>query len=220
MATKLLIAGASNSGKTTLLSSLKDVLVISHDGKNYPFPQPHVNVPTFASAAEFIQLITDKVKAYKAKFGALPATVVIDSVSKVFDTILDNCNQKHTGFKIYNEMSREINEFTSFTQNKLVAAGMNVVIISHAIWDPDTAQYNLVGKGDFSKRGGYLAETDHSIFIETKNGKRIIHHRSTKFPARTTMSELPDSQTVETYNLQEHIDALNKLQDTVSDYAL
>lgn len=73
---------------------------------------------------------------------------------------------------------------------------------------------------DFSKRGGFLSETDNSIFIETKNNKRIVHHRSTKFPARTVMSELPDSQPVEDYDLQAHIDALSTLSDSVEDFVL
>ena len=32
---KLLITGLSNSGKTTLLKTLKDVLVVSRDGKPF-----------------------------------------------------------------------------------------------------------------------------------------------------------------------------------------
>ena len=154
-AVKLLISGESNSGKTTLLKSLDPTttLVISHDGKNFPFPIPHVNVETFETGGEFAQIITDKITAFHAKLGHYPNTVVIDSVSKVFDTLMDSMNTKFTGFKIYSELNREIHIITDYIQNTLIASEMNVVLLSHAIYDADTTSYNLVGKGDFQKRG-------------------------------------------------------------------
>jgi hypothetical protein len=72
----------------------------------------------------------------------------------------------------------------------------------------------------FSKRGGFLAEVDQAIFIEVKNNKRILHFRSTKFPARTLTDELPDSLPVEDFNLQNHIELLNNKSTFVDDFAL
>ena len=220
MAVKLLISGMSNSGKTTLTNTLTDCLVVSHDGKNYPFAKPHTNVASFASTGELITLINEKMEAYNTKFKTYPTTVVFDSVSKIFDTLLDSCNIKHTGFKIYSELNREIHEFTDYVQNVLISAGINVVLISHALYDPETSIYTLVGKGDFQKRGGFLAETDNAVFLETKNNKRIVHHRSTKFPARTTLPEIPDYQNVEDYDLQGHIDLLAEIHNQVDSYEL
>lgn len=65
-----------------------------------------------------------------------------------------------------------------------------------------------------------LSETDNAIFIETKNGKRIIHNRSIKFPARSTIADLPDSVLVDDYNLNDHIKALSALEDEVADFIL
>ena len=87
MAVKLLIAGLSNSGKTTLLKSLKKAYVLSHDGKKFPFPIPHTNVPTFDGVSQLTGLMTTKIQAYQDSFGDLPDTVVIDTASKIFDTI-------------------------------------------------------------------------------------------------------------------------------------
>src|SRR5512147_2619669 len=101
MAIKLLIAAESNSGKTTLTKTLEDSLVISHDGKKYPFAIPHVMVDTFDTVENLIALINEKIVAYKERFKEYPKTIVFDSVSKIFDTILDNCNTKYTGFAIY-----------------------------------------------------------------------------------------------------------------------
>ena len=97
---------------------------------------------------------------------------------------------------------------------------MNVIIISHAIWDQDTAKYNLVGKGDFAKRGGFLAEVDYAIFLETKSNKRMLHFRSTKFPARTLCEDDPDTLNVDDFNLQAYVDKLAAIQDSIDDYAL
>jgi hypothetical protein len=220
MGVKLLISGVSNSGKTTLTNSLEDVLVIYHDGKKYPFPKPHTNIDKFANAEEFNNIITAKVKSYKEKFGALPKTVVIDSVSKVFDTIYDACNERYTGFAVYSNLNKELHIFVDFIESALISNGINIVIISHAIYDADTTSYTLVSKGDFQKRGSFLAETDNAIFLETKANKRIVHHRSAKFPARSMLAALPDNQPVEEYNLQEHIDMLTKTKDLVADFII
>lgn len=219
-AVKLLVAGQSNSGKTTLLKTLEDAYVLSHDGKKFPFPIPHTNVPTFDSVAQLTDLMTTKIQAYQDTKGELPKTVVVDTVSKIFDTIYDNCNKKYTGFKIYSEIDLEIKAFTDYIQNMLVENGMNVVLLSHAIYEADTASYNLVGKGSFSKRGGFLAEVDYSSFLELKNNKRYIHHRSTKFPARTLLESAPDSSLVDEFNLQEYINQIAEINSAVETYEL
>jgi hypothetical protein len=220
MSIKLLIAAESNAGKTTLTKDLQNALVVSHDGKKYPYPVPHVMVETFQSVDELIKLINDKIVAYKEKFNTYPKTIVFDSVSKIFDTILDTCNTKHTGFKIYSELDREIHELTEYIQNTLIASDMNVVLISHALYDAETTKYNLIGKGSFQKRGGFLAEVDQALFIETKNSKRILHFRSTKFPARTLRAEDPDSIAVDEFNLQDYLSALYDEQSNVDEFAL
>lgn len=219
-AVKLLIAGLSNSGKTTSLKSLNNAYVLSHDGKKFPFPIPHTNVPTFDSVAQLTDLMTTKIQAYQDAKGELPQTVVVDTVSKIFDTIYDNCNKKFTGFKIYSEIDLEIKAFTDYIQNVLVENGMNVVLLSHALYDADTATYNLVGKGSFSKRGGFLSEVDYSSFLELRNNKRYIHHRSTKFPARTLLESAPDSQLVEEFDLQAYIDAIAEINSAVENFEL
>lgn len=151
MSIKLLIAAESNTGKTTLTKNLKDALVVSHDGKQFPYPIPHVMIETFQSSAELIATVNEKIIAYKNKFDTYPKTVVFDSVSKIFDTLMDVCNAKHTGFKVYSELNREIHEFTDYVQNTLIASDINVILISHAIYDGETGRYNLIGKGKITR---------------------------------------------------------------------
>jgi hypothetical protein len=219
-AVKLLIAAESNSGKTTLTKSLENALVVSYDGKKFPFRVPHVNVEGFDTVEDLINLIGEKVEAYNEKFGHYPSTIVFDSVSKIFDTVMDNCNTKYKGFQIYTELNKEVHALTDYIQNVLIASDINVILISHAIYDPETSRYNLIGKGDFQKRGGFVAETDEAIFIEVKNNKRIVHFRSTKFPARTLQEDLPDSIAVEEFNLGQHIALLEGNQQDADEFAL
>lgn len=220
MSIKLLISGLSGSGKTSLTKDLEDALVIYHDGKSFPFPVPHATVRDFDSVDNFLELVTEKIEAYNEKVGNYPKTIVFDSVSKIFDTISDNCNRKYNGFEIYTQLNKEINLFTSFIEDSLVASDINVVLISHALYDADTSRYTLVASGAFAKRGGFYAEVDEAIFLETKSNKRILHHRSTKFPARTLHEELPDSVGVEDFNLQECITALSDAQQSVDEFEL
>lgn len=220
MAVKLLISGLAGSGKTTLLNSLEDVLVISHDGKSFDLPKPHAYVKTFANVDELINITVDKVKAYNEKFGKYPKTIVFDSVSKIFDTISNNCNAKFTGFVIYSELNKEINKFNTFLENDIAAEGVNLVILSHAIYDGDAEAFKLVAQGKFADRGGYFAEVNESIFIVAKGNKRSIYLRSTKYPARTLQDSFPESVDSTEFSLQEHIETLRKISDTAQDYAL
>lgn len=73
---------------------------------------------------------------------------------------------------------------------------------------------------DFQKRGGFLSEVDQASFIEIRNGKRYIHHRSTKFPARTTISELPDNQLLDEYDIKAHIELLEHISNDVSEFEI
>lgn len=220
MASKILISALANKGKTTLLKTLEDVFVVAHDGKKYPFPQPHTNVDTFDSIQELIALVNSKLGMYKEKYSELPKTIVFDSVSKIFDTIASNCQRKYKGFEIWKYVNEEITSFTSYIENVLIPNGLNVVIVSHAVWNADTASYELVAQGQFAKRGAFLAEVDNAVFIDVKNNKRTVYHRSAKLPARSTLSTdiLPDDQPVEEYSLQDHINKLNAIGNTVAEF--
>jgi hypothetical protein len=220
MAVKLLIAGESNAGKTTLTKGLEKSLVISHDGKRYPYKNPHASISNFSTSDELTSFVTEKIEAYNAKLGEYPSTVVFDSVSRIFDTLYDACNQKYTGFSIYSNLDREIKAFTNYIEDTLIASGIDVVILSHAIYDSETSKYNLVGKGSFAKIGSFLSVVDESIFIETKSSKRILHFRSTKFPARTLQEENPDSMPVDDFNLGTYVSHLREVNSAVNEFEL
>lgn len=220
MAVKLLISSLANCGKTTLLQSLEDVYVVAHDGKQYPFAQPHTNIDSFQSVSSLIDTVNSKLALYKEKVGNLPTTVVFDSVSKIFESIADNCGRMYKGFEIWKNVNSEVAEFNRYIEGVLLPHGINVVIVSHAVWNADTVSYELVAQGSFAKKGGWLSEVDNSIFIEIKNSKRIIHHRSPKFAARSTLSTIPDNQPAEEYNLQTHINLLTASKNNAEAFTL
>ena len=67
---------------------------------------------------------------------------------------------------------------------------------------------------------GFVAEVDYSSFLEAKNNKRYIHHRSTKYPARTLLETAPDSQLVEDFDLQEYINQIADINSSVETFEL
>ena len=72
MPAKILITGMPNTGKTTLLKSLKNALVFARDGKPFSLELPHVNVTEYTNMNNFLALVSDKLEAYNKKFETYP----------------------------------------------------------------------------------------------------------------------------------------------------
>lgn len=239
-ATRLLISGKANTGKTYLLKNLPadDSFVVAIDEKDFPFPIPHTNIYGFDDMESFFngqvvqnsdgtttvyEGVYDKLEKFQTKYGKLPSILVIDSVSRVFLTAYDNLNEKfaNDNFKLYAALDREIKvlrkHLIEFQNN-----GINTVIISHALYDEKTGVYSMVDKGSFGKAGGFLGTVDHAVFVEVKGNKRTIHHRNPSFASRTTLSEdvLPDKMPVDEYDLAGHIELINSTQTEIADYTL
>ena len=218
---KLLISSLPNIGKTSLLKSLTDVLVIARDGKKYPFEQPHVNVPDFTSADELIDLITAKVEAYEDKMGCLPKTIAIDSISKILLDIEGYTLEQVKSFP-YGKVNTEIKKVVDFIERDM-APEFNIILVSHALYSEDVSGYALVNAGgSWGKKGGILSEVDEAIFIELKGKKRTVHFRNSKMCSRTTMStdDLPATMDSEDFNLQQHIENLQSKQGKAEKWSL
>jgi hypothetical protein len=220
MAVKLLISGLSNTGKTTLTKDLQNALVINHDGKDYSLPIPHATIKEFSLASDMVTFITDKIEAYNNKFGDYPETIVIDSASRVFNSLYDACIGKYSGFDVYTTLDKEIKEFINFLELSLLESDINLVIISHAIFDDKTNRFIQVGKGNFSKTGGFTSIVDEAIFIDVNGTKRTIYYREPKYSARTFIDELPDKCKASEFNLQNHLDLLTKSSNSAAEYEL
>jgi hypothetical protein len=216
---KLLVTSLPAVGKTTLLQSLEDVLVIARDGKQYPFPQAHVNVPDFNDAEQLIELVVDKVNAYEDKMGEQPKIIAFDSISKIFLDVEAYVLEQVKSFP-YGKVNTEIQKIVNFIERDVVP-NFDVVLVSHAMYNEEVNGYQLVNAGgSFGKKGGILSEVDEGVFLELKGKNRYVHYRNPKMCARTTVADLPDSVPLEDFNLQEHVELLRTKQGEAKEWSL
>jgi len=232
---KLLCTGLSNSGKTNALKSLdpKTTFVVSIDGKTFPFGIPHSNFAGFPNIAGFlygyndeegnhVDGIVDKMQKFKEATGEYPKNVVVDTVSRVFQIIADNCQRQFKGFEIHSNISKEIAEFNSFLENELVASGINVISTTHVTINPDTGMYEDASSGAYKKSGGAISVHDNVVFFRIKNKKYEVVHRSPGLPCRTLLPEdvLPSTQPADEYSLADHIKLLESTNSEVEKFSL
>ena len=205
---KILIAGLPNTGKTTLLKSLKNAFVISRDGKPFSLPMPHVNVPEYQKIDDLLDLVQDKLTAYEEKFKSLPDTICFDSVSRIFTDIEASCSKRFHGYDVWSNVNKEINTFLD-ALNSMQESGFNLVLIAHAVWDADAKKFIETCKGSFAKTGGFLSVVDYAINIDIVGNKRIVTHRGTNL-SRTLISDMPDKESADNFNLQTYLDKIKE----------
>ena len=199
------VVATENSGKTTLISKMTDALVVSTDNKAFRGKVPHFRVSEYAGIDELLNTIGMKLEAYEEKFGKLPNTLVIDSVTHLATNMEKYWNEKATGFNVWSGLGKDILEFNAFLEDRIIPAGINVIFTSHCQYDPDTQKYKINTPGNFGKNGGWLSVTDEAIFIEIKGSKRIVHHRTMKYPCRTLQDTTPDSLDMDEFDINAHI---------------
>ena len=209
MSAKILINGVAGTGKSSLLKSLKDAFVISRDGKAFPFRMPHMLVKEYYGMATIlyggtvsvdgeedleVEGVLAKLERYAEKNGHYPATVAIDSVSKLMQDAIDQANLLYENFDVHSHINKEIAILTTFVQETLVANGVNVVLLNHVMHN-DKKGYVPVGQGKFKDKGGFYSEVDYSLFIEGGKYPKVTHRGAEK-QARTLIEDLPTSQYV------------------------
>lgn len=215
MSVKVLVTGLSNSGKTTLLKTLKDTFVISRDGKPFSLELPHFNVPEYSTVDELLDMVQEKIEAYNDKFKQYPKTIAFDSVSRIFNDIETSCSRRFTGYDVWSNVNKEITLFVEAT-NQLLEAGYNVILIAHAVWDADAGKFIETSKGNFAKTGGFLSTVDYALNIDMVGKKRIVTHRGGSL-SRTLIEDIPDKQSADEFNFQEYVEAIEKRVTTVTE---
>lgn len=217
---KLGIIALENSGKTTTISSIKDALVVSTDNKAFTGKVPHFRYSTYEGLDELLGTISSKIEAYQEKFNKLPRTLVIDSVTHLAVNMEKYWNEKATGFNVWSGLGKDITAFNSYLEDVIIANGINVVFTSHCQFDKDTARYQISAAGQFGKNGSWLSVTDNAVFLEVKGGKRTVHHTNPKFPCRSNLSDIPESQPIEDYDINAHISALESAVEESDSWTL
>lgn len=215
MSAKILITGMPNTGKTTLLKPLQNVLVMARDGKPFSLELPHVNVAEFKNIDEFLNLLDEKLEAYKNKIGSYPDTIAFDSVSRIFTDIETSCSKRFNGYEVWANVNKEINKFLEAI-NMLQENGFNIVLIAHAVWDENAKKYIETCKGSFAKIGGFLSTVDYALNIDIVGNKRMITHRGTSL-SRSLLDDVPDKESANEFNLQTYINKIKAKADVVSE---
>ena len=214
MPAKCLITGTANSGKTTLLKTLKDVLVVSRDGKPFSLELPHFNMPEYKKIDELLDMLQEKLEAYKNKFGEYPKTIAFDSVSRIFTDIETSCSKRFNGYDVWANVNKEINLFLDAI-NQLQEEGFNIVLIAHAVWDENAKKYIETCKGSFAKIGGFLSTVDYAMNIDIVGNKRILTHRGMNL-SRTLLEDMPEKEDATKFNLQNYLDKIKEKSEVVN----
>ena len=218
-ASKLLISGAASSGKTTVISKLEKAFVIVTDNKSFPFKVPHYRYTKFNGIDEFKSTLIEKLKAYKVKYGEKPDTVVIDSVTHLYQEMHVWAKDNYKGFDIFNEMQTAVISLNSLIETLLIGNGVNVVITAHTTFNEGSGSFEIPAMGKFKETGGWLSLVDNATHISTEHNRRVIFNKSLKYPARSTL-DIPDKQTVDEYSIVEHMKLLESASEESDDYSI
>ena len=110
-AIKLLVSAFEASGKSTITSQLEDVLVFNFDHKEYSFKVPHANLKNYNGMSDLIQQMSEKISAYKEKFGHYPKSIVFDTVTQMYSSMQKYNADKYKGFDIHSNNGKETLDF-------------------------------------------------------------------------------------------------------------
>lgn len=220
MAVKFLVSAFEKSGKSTITSQLRNPLVINLDQKEYGFKVPHVNIKEYLGMDALLETIAEKLQTYKDKFGKYPENLIFDTVTQMYSAMQKYNSDKYKGFDVHSKNNQETMAFNQFIEQQLLPAGINVVIVAHTLYDEATSRHIIPATGAFAKAGSWISVVNDSIFVEVKSNKLVVYLKGLKYPARTTLTDLPDSIPVEEYSLQDHLDQLSAKSVEFEDYIL
>lgn len=220
MSTKILVSGYEASGKSTLTSKIKNALVINFDKKEYSFNVPHTNFKNYEGIESVITFINDKIKAYKEKFKEFPKFIVIDTVTQLYAAMTRYNSVKYTGFKIHEQNNIDTLDLNNYIENVLIANGVSVVIVAHTMVDEKSDRHIIPAQGQFAKAGSWLSIVNDSLFIEKSSGKLVVYFTSFKYPARTTLKDLPDKVGINEFDINEYLNKLVNAKNEIEEYIL
>lgn len=219
-AVKLLVSAFESSGKSTITSQLEDVLVFNFDHKEYSFKVPHANLKDYQGMDWLIQQMSEKIGAYKEKFGKYPKNIVFDTVTQMYSSMQKYNADKYKGFDIHTNNNKDTLAFNEFIEAQIIPSGINAIVVAHTTYDEATARFTIPASGAFAKAGSWLSVVNDGIFIEKKANKLVVHTSGLKYPARSTLSDIEQSAEIEKYSLQDHIHKLEAIKLEADEFVL
>lgn len=192
---------------------------MSTDNKAFRGKVAHFRYNYYNGVNDFIRVTEEKMKAYQEKYGELPNTFIVDSVTHLQSNMEKWANDKFTGYNIWSNLGKDILAINDFLED-LIDNGMNVIITAHTQYDADTQRYKISSPGQFGKNGSWLSVLDEALFIEIKGNKRMLHYKTMKFPCRTLQANLPGSINLDDFDINAHIKLLENNIEESADFAL
>ena len=216
---KLLINALESTGKTTLTSNIENAMVVAIDSKPYPYSIPHYEFREFNGVVDFKNILVEKIKAYKEKYGKFPETVVIDTVTKLYELIYIWAESEYKGFAIHNAISSSTLQLNTMLDKLLVDRGINLVVTAHVQFDVNTNRFVVPATGQFAKSGSWMSIVDNASYLFIQGNERWIAHKDLQYPCRSTL-DLKAKDLLNNYDVNEHISQLSKIADKTAGNAL
>ena len=220
MAIKLLVSAFESSGKSTITSQLEDVLVFNFDHKEYSFKVPHANLKNYEGMDYLITQMSEKIKAYKERFGNFPKNIVFDTVTQMYSSMQKFNADKYKGFDVHTNNNKDTLSFNQFIEDTIIPSGINAIVVAHTAYDEATARHVIPATGAFAKAGSWLSVVNDAVFIEKKTNKLVVHTSGLKYPARSTLTDLATGVDIEQYSLQDHIHKLESVKSEATEFVL
>jgi len=100
----ILIVGSSGEGKSTSIENLDpaSTLLLDVERKGFPFRKVFPNVREIAKQEDFVTAVNEAKSLPQIK------VIVIDSLSKHFENILNHCRTAYKGYDIYTKYAQNI----------------------------------------------------------------------------------------------------------------
>lgn len=219
MAIKILISGYENTGKTTLISQIKDALIINCDKKAFSCKVLHANFTDWTGLNSFKEFVNSKIKAYKEKNKSLPKYLIFDTVTHLYMAMTAYNSSAYQGFTIHNTNNAEtigLNDYLELLTQK----GISIVIVAHTRVDDKTNRHVIPAQGNFKDSGSFLSIVNEAIFIERGTDSHLIWLKSTKFPVRSLANHENDFVDFNQFDVNEYLDKISKVQQEANEYQL
>lgn len=212
---KLLVTGLENSGKSTITSKIKDALVINFDNKEYNFEVANADFREYTGLDSVIDFINNKLVAYKEKNGKFPKVLVIDTVTQLYSSMVLYNSKKYNGFNIHSQNNVDTLDLNNYFEDIILANGVDLVVVAHAIYDSDTKAYTIKSQGQFRDAGSWLSIVNDSIFIEKRNGKLTVFLNDIKYPSRASLEKIEEKMSIDDYDINTHLEKLRNSKETI-----
>lgn len=217
MAIKVLISGYENTGKSTLISKIKNALIINCDNKEFTIEAIHANYVKWKGSKDFSDFVNSKIVAYKEKFNELPKVVVFDTITHLYGNMTNYHNNTLQGFNIHSATERETKAINNYINDVLIAKGINVVVVAHTRIDEKTDKHTIPASGSFRNEGSWLSIVNEAIYIERglNKEKKIVHivwlKTDGRYPVRSLLDHKDDCVDFDSFDVNKWLDSITNV---------